>query len=96
MQVRCDEGIATHMGVRHRTGRIARFAAQTRNGSARLPVPIDLGALGRTQAIDIAMGDFDPNRVNLNWDKPASPYSPSRAFTLRLGHECWVCPNYRS
>ncbi len=35
------------LGVRHRTGRIARFSAQTRNGSARLPVPIDLGALGR-------------------------------------------------
>ncbi len=42
-------------GVRHRTGRIARFVARTGNSFARLPVPIDLGPLGRKQIIDVAM-----------------------------------------
>ncbi len=44
-------------GVRHKTGRIARFVAQTRNGFARLAVPIDLGPPDRMQAIDIATSD---------------------------------------
>jgi hypothetical protein len=60
----CQYGIMPlHTGVRHRTGRIARFVARIGNSFARLPVPIDLGPLGRKQTIDIAMGHFDPNRV---------------------------------
>jgi hypothetical protein len=50
-------------GARHRTGRIARFAARTRNILARQPVPIDLDPPDRMQTIDIVTGDFDPNRV---------------------------------
>ncbi len=37
--------LVTEMGVRHRTGRIARFVARTRNRTTQLPVPIDLDQL---------------------------------------------------
>ena len=50
-------------GVRHRTGRIARFEARTGNSSPRLRVPIDLGSHGLVQRIDIAAGSFDPNSL---------------------------------
>ena len=75
--------------------------ARTRNGSARLLVPIDLGLPGRTQAIDIAMDDFDPTRVRLNWgttagvcDEPGLEVRIQRRNQRRVRPSVLFCPFY--
>ena len=84
------------LGSRHRTGRIARFTAQTGNIGDRLPVPIDLVPPDLVQPVDFLWAGVGPNRPNFIWDNRPCAERRLNSFddSTRYSASVLFCPFY--